>query len=110
MPAPSNKAVKVAEQSYLNALQKAIVKHAQDTYPRRAKRRHWEGEVKISFTILPNGNIVNLKIVETSGKSILDQAALSIFQEKMQSRFKTFPETIKRETWDITVPVHYGLR
>jgi len=99
-----------AEQIYLSELRKQIIQYAHDTYPRRAKRRHWEGDVTIEFNLMPNGRIVGLKIVESSGRSILDQAALEIFQVKMANMFKPFPKEVNRKVWQIKVPVTYNLR
>lgn len=99
-----------AEQAYLYALRSEILLHAQDTYPRRAKRRRWEGVVTLSFTLLPSGKILDLKIQESSGRQILDNAATSIFQSKMHNQFQPFPAEITRKTWKITIPVSYNLR
>lgn len=98
-----------AEQQYLFALREEISMHAQTTYPRRAKRRQWEGTVMIQFTLMPNGKITQLALVNSSGKSMLDTAALSIFQERMNSQFKAFPKEIMRSNWQIKVPVNYQL-
>jgi len=108
-PSYSSQQIANAEQRYLNELRKLIVKYAQDTYPRRAKRRHWQGEVVIEFNLMPNGRIVQLHIVGSSGRSILDQAALEIFQVKMANKFKPFPNEVNRKEWQITVPVTYNL-
>jgi len=99
-----------AEQAYLHELRKQIINYARDTYPRRAKRRHWEGDILIQFTLTPAGNITKLKIIQGSGKKILDQAALEIFQVKMSNHFRAFPKEINRELWTIKVPVSYHLR
>ncbi|MDX1351705.1 MAG: energy transducer TonB [Thiomicrorhabdus sp.] len=109
-PTYSAQQVADAEQRYLYALRKQIVTYAQDTYPRRAKRRHWEGEVMIEFNLTPNGKITRLKIIESSGRSILDQAALEIFQIKMAYHFKPFPKEIDRTSWVIKVPVSYSVK
>lgn len=98
-----------AEQEYLNALRQQIMVYAQDTYPRRAKRRRWEGDVIIGFTLTKSGQITQLSIVESSGRSLLDQAALEIFQAKMAYQFKPFPQEIDRNNWSIKVPVSYNL-
>lgn len=44
-------------------------------YPERARRMGWEGKVTLSFTVLENGSIDNVKIVNSSGFSILDESA-----------------------------------
>lgn len=99
-----------AEQAYLSDLRNEISRHAQDTYPRHAKRRRWEGVVTLSFTLLPNGKIVGLTIQESSGRQILDSAAMSIVQSKMRNQFQEFPSEINRKEWKITIPVSYNLR
>lgn len=98
-----------AEQSYLSELNTIIAQHAYNSYPRRAKRRNWQGEVLIKFTLLPNGRITRLSLVESSGRQLLDNAALHIFQIKMNQQFKPFPKEIKRTQWQIKVPVSYHL-
>jgi protein TonB len=99
-----------AEQAYLYELRSEILMHAQNTYPRRAKRRRWEGIVTLSFTLLPSGKILGLRIQESSGRQILDDAATSIFQSKMRNQFQPFPAEINRKEWKITIPVSYHLR
>ena len=108
-PVYSTQQIANAEQLYLLALRKQIIAYAQDTYPRRAKRRRWEGDVLIQFELTPDGVINRLKIVESSGRNILDKAALEIFQVKMNNHFKVFPKEIDREKWLIKVPVSYNL-
>ena len=108
-PVYSTQQIANAEQLYLLALRKQIIAYAQDTYPRRAKRRRWEGDVLIQFELTPEGFINKLKIVESSGRNILDEAALEIFKIKMNNHFKAFPKEIDREKWLIKVPVNYHL-
>jgi len=99
-----------AEQHYLSELNAIIAQHAYNSYPRRAKRRNWQGEVLIQFTLLPNGRITRLNIIESSGRQLLDNAALEIFQRKMNQQFKPFPQEIARTQWRIEVPVSYYLK
>jgi len=108
-PVYSQQQTAKAEQLYLMALRKQIIAYAQDTYPRRAKRRRWEGNVLIQFELTPDGIINKLKIAESSGRNILDQAALEIFRVKMNNHFKVFPKEIDRAKWSIKVPVSYNL-
>ncbi|WP_321276064.1 energy transducer TonB [Thiomicrorhabdus indica] len=109
-PKYSAKQVMSAEQAYLSELRRQIMRYAQDSYPRRAKRRHWEGEVVVSFVLNRDGTISNVTLVNSSQREILDKAALSIFTEQMKKRFKAFPPEIQRQNWNISVPVNYHLR
>jgi len=55
---------------YLESIAAHLDKHK--FYPRSARRRHIEGDVKVSFDLLQDGNILNLKIM--SGHSALQKA------------------------------------
>lgn len=109
-PAYSPQQIANAEKTYLSTLAQQLAQLAQNTYPKRAKRRHWEGTVTLSFTIFPNGRIAQVKVVDSSRRDILDQAALDIIKERMHSQFKPFPDEIKRTQWQIQVPIRYELR
>ncbi len=98
-----------AEKTYLSELNHQIAQHAKNSYPKRAKRRRWEGEVLIQFTLFPNGAIKHLSIIQSSGRSMLDEAAIHILKTDMNSQFKPFPDDIVRNKWVIKVPVSYHL-
>ena len=69
--APSDPAFLVNEKKqYLETIAAHLDKHK--FYPRSARRRHIEGGVKVSFDLLPDGNILNLKVF--SGHSVLQKA------------------------------------
>jgi len=68
---PTDPALLVDEKKqYLETIAAHLDKHK--FYPRSARRRHIEGGVKVSFDLLPNGNILNLKTF--SGHSALQKA------------------------------------
>lgn len=46
-------------------------------YPMLARRRGWSGEVEIVFKITPDGSVSELRIVTSSGFSVLDDQALA---------------------------------
>lgn len=99
-----------AENHYLQKLQQQIAQYAASSYPTRAQRRKWEGDVTVQFTILANGVIQNIIIYNSSGRTILDEAALSVLRDTMNSRFLPFPEEIERDAWLIQLPVTYYLK
>jgi len=76
-------------------------------YPKRAKRRHREGVVKISFTVLRSGKLNAVRIYQSSGYKSLDQAALAAVAEI--SQFKPIPDALQRQQWDFVVPLRYEL-
>ena len=50
-------------------------------YPLLARRRGWSGQVEISFTITPDGNIHDLHVLTSSGYSLLDDEALTAIRK-----------------------------
>lgn len=53
-------------------LQRSIV------YPAIARRMGWEGRVVVSFTVCADGTVRNVRLVESSGKPVLDRNALDV--------------------------------
>ncbi len=62
------------EQALLTAVRLALARHFH--YPRMAMRRGWQGEVILAFQLQADGTIVNARIAQSSGYSVLDRAAL----------------------------------
>lgn len=83
-PAPNNappansKAEQASTQqqrSSLNQrLQQALAKHFH--YPMLARKRGWQGVVRLAFTLDTNGLITNARVAQSSGYRALDRAAL----------------------------------
>lgn len=48
----------------------------QPKYPRLARRRGWEGDVILSVRVLPTGLVDDAFVIVTSGRDVLDEAAL----------------------------------
>jgi APA family basic amino acid/polyamine antiporter len=47
------------------------------TYPPRARRMGWEGRVALAFVLLAEGSVRDLRVAQTSGYSLLDDAAMA---------------------------------
>ncbi len=70
---PSDQALLDNEKKqYLELIAAHLDKHK--FYPRSARRRHIGGDVKVSFDLMKDGNILNLKVF--SGHSVLQEATL----------------------------------
>ena len=93
------------ENAYKTRLHQLIA--ANKRYPRRAKRMGKQGTVRVTFIILANGLIKNIKILASSGNSGLDQAAIKAL--KRSSGKLPFPKEINKKQWVITVPITYQL-
>ena len=76
-------------------------------YPRRAQRLRKEGEVLVSFLIMPDGEISNSRVLRTSGIEVLDNAAVNAI--KKSAPFEPFPEKIARSEWKFEVILRYEL-
>ncbi|MEQ2025104.1 energy transducer TonB [Xenorhabdus szentirmaii] len=61
--------------NYTVRLRQEIERHK--VYPRKAKRMKQQGTVTINFTLLENGALTAARVVNSSGNSALDDAALS---------------------------------
>jgi protein TonB len=76
------------------------------TYPAIARRKGWQGIVKLELHIEADGSITDLQIDETSGYSILDKAALQCLQ---LASIPDAAQWLQGHAIDIVVPVEYRL-
>jgi protein TonB len=75
-------------------------------YPRGAQRRNKQGVVMLSFSIDRTGRVLSARVVESSGHTSLDQAALDMIHDA--SPVPAPPNGITQ--LDFTVPVQFTLR
>ncbi len=91
---------------YQSRLQRLVERHKY--YPLQARRKGAQGKATVSFTVRRDGKIENIVLSRSSGKSILDQAAISTI--KRISKAPPFPNSIKRSKWRFDMPITYNLR
>ena len=76
-------------------------------YPLQARRMGYEGTVIISFEVLEDGRVGDIKVLKSSGYDVLDKAGIEAIR-----RSSPFPKlslyTFKRELW-IKVPITFKL-
>lgn len=75
-------------------------------YPQLARQRGWEGTVVISLRILPDGNLTNIQVADSSGSIVLDRAAIRSMQQI------TIPQAIawmQGKELDMVIPIEYRL-
>ena len=58
-----------------------ILKKVKPIYPARARREGWEGVVVLKFWVTPEGAVVNITVVRSSGYPELDRAAMSALRQ-----------------------------
>jgi protein TonB len=75
-------------------------------YPAIARRKGWQGVVKLKLHIEPDGLISDLHIDETSGYTALDEAALQSLQ---LANIPNAAQWLHGETRNIIIPVEYRL-
>jgi TonB family protein len=97
--------IESAQQRYENALSQALKKN--QSYPRRAKRRHKEGRVKVSFTIHQSGAVSDVHILNGSGSFILDKAAVKAV--KKINGLMPFPKELKKSALSEVISFNYTL-
>jgi len=73
------------------------------TYPPLAKKVGWQGRVLVSFIIMEDGRVTNIKIVKSSGHAVLDRNVLETIRE-----VQPFPKPPVRA--ELFIPVNYVLK
>jgi protein TonB len=68
-------AAEAYRQANYTAIRDSILGNLQ--YPMMARRRGWSGQVEVSFTVNPDGNVNDLKILTSSGFPLLDEQAMT---------------------------------
>ncbi|MEX0618264.1 MAG: energy transducer TonB [Pseudohongiellaceae bacterium] len=80
---------------YLDAWRKRIETVGNLNYPGRARVERIFGSLRLMVAILPNGTVDEVKILQSSGHTILDQAAIEIIN--LAAPFDPFPEELRGE-------------
>lgn len=89
--------------AYKTALQRALQRKANNSYPQREKMMRKTGTVTIKFTLTSSGAISNVSVVNSSGNSNLDNAAVNSAQAvSMPPPPAGFPPSV-------TVPIKFSL-
>jgi protein TonB len=88
----------ISDEQYYALLVKQINQHT--VYPDEWKRTRLQGSTRVSFTILPNGDLhqESLKVVTSSGQSSIDARALDTIRTSAP-----FPAPQREMTIAITV-------
>lgn len=107
-PVPRTEVDLGTEESMQAALRSAVYSELQArfTYPRRARMRGWEGTVVISLRILPDGQLSDVQLADSSGIRVLDDAAL---QSVSRIRVRHVAAIHGSDGLYMTIPVEYRL-
>ena len=80
---------------YLNHWRERIENVGNSNYPARARDQDIYGELRLMVALLPNGEVSEVKVLESSGHKILDQAAIRIVH--MAAPYDAFPAAMRRQ-------------
>lgn len=75
-------------------------------YPAAAQRQGWEGKVVLKVRVLANGSASSVEVVKSSGRKLLDEAAISAVKGWVFSPSKRGSTPI--DGW-ATVPIEFKL-
>ena len=79
---------------YLHNWRTKVEAIGNQNYPSKAKQQQLYGKLRMVVSILPNGDVYQVKILQSSGHKILDQAALKIVH--LAAPYDPFPQTMQR--------------
>jgi periplasmic protein TonB len=77
------------------------------TYPSEAVQRGLQGEVKVEFTILKDGSVARIKVLDGSGHRILDDAVVEAIH--LAAPFTPLPSGMKKERLTVVGSFRYVL-
>lgn len=69
---------KAEDAAYLHAWTQKVESIGNLNYPDEARRRQLSGKLRLEVTLRPNGSLVEVRLLESSGSQILDEAARRI--------------------------------
>ena len=106
--APAATGMESARQTAEEQLHKSILQlvSSRFNYPLLARRKGWQGVVKLQVHIESDGRISRLQVEQTSGYPVLDLAALQSLQLASVPDAKQW---MKGQAIDIIIPVEYRL-
>ena len=98
---PDASADSLQHSAVLSEIRDALQRHF--FYPRLARLRNWEGDVLLGFQVRSDGRIDEVEVLESSGRAVLDQAALSALRSVRQVAYNAARPV------DLQLPVAYRL-
>lgn len=83
------------EAEYLHQWRTEVETVGNNNYPEQARRQGIEGSLRLMVSLLPDGSVREVEILQKSGHPLLDSAALRIVQ--LAAPFAPFPPELRRE-------------
>jgi periplasmic protein TonB len=73
-------------------------------YPKEASQTNEGGNVRVHIAIAPDGQVTAIEVVQSSGLSVLDAAAVAVFRN---AHLPPFPLGTPAQPADVVVTLHY---
>lgn len=83
------------EAAYLQSWRRKVETVGNLNYPAEARRQNLEGDLQVLVEIDAAGTLLNVRIIESSGSDVLDQAALRIV--RLAAPYLPFPDSLRNE-------------
>jgi protein TonB len=73
-------------------------------YPKEASQTNEGGDVRVRIVIAADGQVTSIEVVQGSGSSVLDVAAVAVFRN---AHLPPFPPGTPAQPADVVVTLHY---
>ncbi|MBF0253215.1 MAG: energy transducer TonB [Candidatus Omnitrophica bacterium] len=104
-PAQEDEEIKKSLLRYQDSIKQKIQKEKQ--YPRWALRSGHQGNARITFSVLPSGQIEGLRLISSSGFDELDKESLDAV--KRASPFLSFPEELNESEIKVELDIMFHI-
>ena len=98
---------RAALRAWLAQVQREVNKIATRNYPNSAVRMRLEGRLRLGVTIGADGSIVSVRVLSSSGHSVLDESATA---SVTSLRIPAPPEALHWHEREISLPIRYALQ
>jgi protein TonB len=95
-----------ALRAWLAQVQREVNKIASRNYPSSAVRRKLEGRLRLGVTIGPDGRIVSVRVLSSSGHAVLDESATA---SVTALHIPPPPDALHWREREIALPIRYAL-
>jgi protein TonB len=95
-----------ALRAWLSQVQREVNKIATRNYPSSAVRRRLEGRLRLGVTIGPDGRIVAVRVLSSSGHPVLDDSATA---SVTSLHIPPPPDDLRWREREISLPIRYAL-
>lgn len=92
--------------TYEKNLSDLIKRH--EKYPPRAKREGWQGTAIVGLSLSADGKVVDIKLLESSGREILDEAAVDMVRKALP--LPRAPEGLRGKERLVRLPIAFKLQ